>query len=122
MSGGTAPFDLPGVKEALSKQERQEYGMADKLPWLFRLFLWKFARDARKNPASIYAMFANAVDADKALMTQPGVRRAFENMVNGAFEQGARAAAYDWALIHRAPVGLFAARDQDAHPHLARRG
>jgi len=98
---GTAPFDLPGVKEALSKQEQQEYSMADKMPWLFRLFLWKFARDARKNPASIYAMFVNAPDADKALLTQPGVRQAFENMINGAFEQGARAAAYDWAIIAR---------------------
>lgn len=98
---GTAPFDLPGVREALSKQERQEYGMAEKMPWLFRLFLSKFARDARKNPASLDAMFKNAPDADKALLTQPGVRHAFENMVKGAFEQGARAAAYDWAIIAR---------------------
>lgn len=98
---GTAPFDLPGVKEALSKAERQQYEMADKMPWLFRLFLWKFARDARKDPANIYSMFANAPDADKNLLTQPGVRRAFENMINGAFEQGVRAAAYDWALVAR---------------------
>lgn len=98
---GTAPFDLPGVKESLSKEERQQYDMADKMPWLFRLFLWKFARDARKNPASIRAMFANAPDTDKALLTQPGVRRAFEKMIVGAFEQGTRAATYDWALIAR---------------------
>ncbi|MBU2601093.1 MAG: alpha/beta hydrolase [Actinobacteria bacterium] len=98
---GTAPFDLPGVRETLSKQERQEYGMANKLPWLFRLFLWKFARAARKNPESIHAMFAKAADADKAVLTQPGVRRAFENMIKGAFEQGTRAAAYDWAIIAR---------------------
>jgi pimeloyl-ACP methyl ester carboxylesterase len=98
---GPAPFDLPGVKEALSKEERQQYEMADKMPWLFRLFLWKFARDARKNPASIFVMFANVADADKALMTQPGVKRALEHMVIGAFEQGTRAAAYDWALVAR---------------------
>lgn len=96
-----APFDIPGVKEALSKEERQQYEMADKMPWLFRLFLWKFARDARKNPASILAMFANAADADKALLTQPGVKQAFEHMVFGAFEQGTRAATYDWALLAR---------------------
>ena len=102
---GPAPFDLPGVKEALSKDERQQYEMADKMPWLFRLFLWKFARDARKNPASIFAMFANMADADKAMMTQPGVKRATEHMVIGAFEQGTRAAAYDWALVAR-PWGL----------------
>jgi hypothetical protein len=99
--GSPAPFDLPGVKGALSKEERQQYDIADKMPWLFRLFLWKFARDARKNPASIHAMFANAAEADKSLLTQPGVRRAFENMINGAFEQGTRAATYDWALLAR---------------------
>jgi len=98
---GTAPFGLPGAKESLSKEDQQSYSMADKVPWLFRLFLWKFARDARKNPASIYSIMANAPDADKELMTQPGVRQAFEKMVVGAFEQGARAAAYDWALIAR---------------------
>jgi pimeloyl-ACP methyl ester carboxylesterase len=98
---GTAPFDLPGAKEALSKEDQQSYDMADKMPLLFRLFLWKFARDARKNPASIYSMFANAPDADKNLLTQPGVKRAFKNMISGAFEQGTRAAAYDWALVAR---------------------
>jgi pimeloyl-ACP methyl ester carboxylesterase len=98
---GPAPFDLPGVKEALSKDERQQYEMADKMPWLFRLFLWKFAHDARKNPASIFAIVANEADADKALMTQPGVKRAFEHAVIGVFEQGTRAATYDKALFAR---------------------
>jgi len=98
---GLAPFDLPGVKEALIKDERQQYEMADKMPWLFRLFLWKLSRDARKNPASIFAMVTNAADADKALLTQPGVKRAFEHMFLGAFEQGTRAATYDLALLAR---------------------
>lgn len=98
---GTAPFELPGAKEAFSKENQQSNNMADKMPWLFRLLLWKFARDARKNPDSIYAMMANAPDSDKELMTHPGVRREFEKMVMGAFEQGARAAAYDWALVAR---------------------
>jgi len=98
---GPAPFDIPGVKEALSKDERQQYEMADKMPWLLRPFLWKFARDARKNPASIFDMVANAADADKALFTQPGVKRAFEHSVIGAFEQGTRAATYDKALFAR---------------------
>jgi len=96
-----APFNIPGVKEALSKEERQQYDMADKMPWLFRLFLWKFVRDARKNPASIIAMFANAAEADKNLLTQTGVKQAFEHMIIGAFEQGTRAATYDWALFAR---------------------
>lgn len=96
-----APFDFPGVKEAFSKDEIQQYEMADKMPWLLRLFLWKLTRDARKNPASIFATVANAADADKALFTQPGVKRAFEHSFTGAFEQGTRAAVYDLALLAR---------------------
>lgn len=100
VSGG-APFDLPGAKESHSKADQQSYNMADKIPWLFRLFLWKFARDARNNPASIHAMFANATETDTNLMTQPKVKQAFENMVIGAFDQGTRGVAYDYALIAR---------------------
>ena len=98
---GTAPFDLPGAKESLSKEDQQSYNMADKMPWLFRLFLWNFAREARKDPASIHTIFANAPESDKNLMAQPVMRRVLENMVNGAFDQGTRGVAYDWALISR---------------------
>ena len=113
---GTAPFDLPGAKEALSKEDQQTYSMADKTPWLFRMFLWKFARGARRNPASILSMFDHAADSDKVLLTRPGVKRAFVNMVNGAFEQGTRAVAYDWATIAR-PWG-FSLREIKVPVHI----
>src|SRR5512139_2203898 len=72
---GTAPFDLPGVKETLSKQDRLLYGTADKVPWLFRLELWKIARDVKKNPASILSLFADLCESDKAVLAQPKVYR-----------------------------------------------
>jgi pimeloyl-ACP methyl ester carboxylesterase len=97
----TAPFDLPGVKEALSKQDRQMYRIADKLPWLLRLMLRKIARDARKNPASIFSLFTDISESDKLALAQPNVKRAFEQMVIGAFRQGTRAVAHEWAIEAR---------------------
>lgn len=98
---GTAPFDLPGVKETLSKQDQQVYGMADKTPWLFRLMLWKVARDARKNPASVLSLFTEISEVDKAVLARPNITRAFGQMVVEAFRQGTRGAALDWKLEAR---------------------
>ncbi len=98
---GTAPFDLPGVKEALSKQDRLLYGMADKTPRLFRVPLWKIARDARKDPSSIFALFTNLCEADKAGLAQPNVQRQFEQAVVEAFRQGTRGAARDLTVEAR---------------------
>jgi len=98
---GTAPFDMPGVRETLSKQDRQVYGMADKMPWLFRLMLWKVARDARKSPESILSLFTEISEVDKAVLARPNVRRTFEQMVTESFRQGTRGAALDWMLEAR---------------------
>lgn len=98
---GTAPFDLPGVKEAVSKQDQQMYRIADKMPWLFRMMLWKIARDARKNPASIFSLFTDISESDKLALAQPNVKRAFEQMVIGAFRQGTRGVAHEWRIEAR---------------------
>jgi pimeloyl-ACP methyl ester carboxylesterase len=98
---GTAPFDLPGVKESLSKQDQQVYSMADRMPWLFRLMLWKIARDARKDPSSILSLFADLSEVDKSVMARPSVTRTFGQMVVEAFRQGTRGAALDWMLEAR---------------------
>lgn len=98
---GTAPFDLPGVKETLSKKDQQIYGTADKMPWLFRLMLWKIARDVRKNPASVLSLFTDISEPDKVALAQPNVKRTFEQMVVEAFRQGTRGAVLDWKLEAR---------------------
>jgi pimeloyl-ACP methyl ester carboxylesterase len=92
---------MPGVKESLSKQDQQVYGMADKMSWLFRLMLWKVARDARKNPASILSLFAEMSEVDKAVMTRPHITQVLGQMVVEAFRQGTRGAAHDWQLEAR---------------------
>jgi len=98
---GTAPFDLPGVRESLSKEDRQLYGMADKMPRLFRLPLRKIARDVRKNPSSILSLFTELGESDKAMLAQPNVKRQFEQMVVEAFHQGTRGAAHDLTIEAR---------------------
>ncbi len=98
---GTAPFDLPGVKEVLSKQDRQLYGLADKTPRLFRLPLWKIKRDVRKDPSSIITLFTDLCESDKALLDQPNVKRQAEQMVVEAFRQGTRGAARDLTIEAR---------------------
>jgi len=98
---GNAPFDMPGVKESLSKQDQQTYSLADKMPWLFRLVLWKVARDARKNPASILSLFTEISEVDKAVMTRPHIAQVLGQMVVEAFRQGTRGAAHDWQLEAR---------------------
>ena len=101
MVSSTCPFDLPGAKETLSKQDNQVYGMADKAPWLFRLMLWKIARDARKNPASIFSLFTDVSEPDKVALARPDVKQVFEQMVVESFRQGTRGAALDWMLEAR---------------------
>ena len=106
---GTAPFDLPGVKESLSKQDQQVYGLADKAPWLLRLMLWKVARDARKNPESVLSLFTELSEVDKAMLARPDVVQTLGQMVTESFRQGTRGAAWDWKIEAR-PWG-FALQD-----------
>lgn len=98
---GSAPFDMPGVKDALSKQDRQQYGMASKMPWLFRLILGKVASGVGKNPESILSLFPEISEVDKEVMAQPNVWRALGQDMAEAFRQGTRGAAWDFKLEAR---------------------
>lgn len=106
---GTAPFDLPGVHETLSKQDRMLYGAAVKVPWLFRLELEKIAHDVKKNPASILKLFADLCESDKAVLAQPNVNAMMEQTVPEAFRQGIQGADHDLTIEAR-PWG-FALND-----------
>ena len=98
---GTCSFDLPGAALTLSQQDRRIYVLADKAPWVFRLLLWKIARDTRTNPASLQSLFNEVAEPDKVLLAQPDVQRMFMEMVQGAFQQGTRGVARDWQLEAR---------------------
>jgi pimeloyl-ACP methyl ester carboxylesterase len=102
---GNCPYDLPGARESLGKQDRQLYLLADKAPWLLRLILWRTASQARKDPSSVLSLFSGVSDPDKAAISQPAVQQLLGEMVAGAFQQWTRGAALDWKLEAR-PWGL----------------
>lgn len=97
---GNCPYDLPGAKETLSKQDRQIYMLADKAPWLFRLVFGKYARDMLKDPAIILSYF-NESEPDKMTVARPDVKQVFEHMPVEAFRQGVRGVALDLKLEAR---------------------
>ncbi|MBI5954888.1 MAG: alpha/beta hydrolase [Chloroflexi bacterium] len=97
---GNCPYDLPGAKEILSKQDRQMYMLADKVPWLLRLMFRKYARDMLKDPTIILSYF-NESESDKMTVARPDVKQAFEHMPVEAFRQGVRGVALDLMLEAR---------------------
>jgi pimeloyl-ACP methyl ester carboxylesterase len=98
---GTCPHDLPGAKDSLSKQDRQLYWLADNAPWLLRVLLWKTARDARKDPSSVLALFSDLSEPDKVALSQAEVQQKIGKMALGAFHQGTRGVVLDWTLEAR---------------------
>lgn len=98
---GSCPFDLPGAKETLSKEDRQVYHLADKVPWRFGLVLGKVARDIRKDPTSFFSLFTEVSEPDRRALELADVKESFEEMVTEAFHQGTRGVALDWKLESR---------------------
>jgi pimeloyl-ACP methyl ester carboxylesterase len=97
---GNCPIDLPGIKETLSKENRQTYTLADKAPWLFRLLFKKSARAMLKDPSIILSFF-NGSEADRMTVARPDVKQAFEHISVEAFRQGVRGVALDLRLEAR---------------------
>jgi len=93
-----APVQAPEVAQAMSSQDRQLYALARYAPWLLRLLLGNIARNARKDPKSVLALFSELCEADRALLAAPGGVQRLSDMVLGAFQQGTRGVAWDWKL------------------------
>jgi pimeloyl-ACP methyl ester carboxylesterase len=93
-----APLQATEVAQAVSSQDRQLYALARYTPWLLRLLLGNIARNARKDPKSVLALFSELCEADRALLAAPGGLQWLSEMVNGAFQQGTRGVAWDWKL------------------------
>ena len=98
---GTCPFELPGARQSLSRQDRQLYLLADKFPWLLRLVLGKIARDIRKDPAITRNLFGEVSAPDLALMAQPDLQKKAGENILATFTRGTRGAALDWKLQAR---------------------
>ena len=95
---GNAPMDVPEAAGSMTTQDRQLYTLARRAPWLLRLLLWQIARGARKDPQSIFKLFAEVSPPDRAALEQPEIRQLLADMVAGAFQSGTRGVAWDWKL------------------------
>ena len=102
----TCSFDLPGARETWSREDRRLYRLADRAPWLMRLFLAKVGRDLRRDPNAMFSTVARTVGpADRDVLAGPGYREVLNRNMGEAFRQGARGPAYDLTLEAR-PWGV----------------
>ena len=102
----TCSFDLPGARATWNAEDRRLYRLADRAPWLVRLFLAKVARDLRRDPDALFSTVERSVGAaDKEVLALPGFREALDRDMDEAFRQGGRGPAHDLTLEAR-PWGI----------------
>lgn len=102
----TCSFDLPGARATWDAEDRRLYRIADRAPWLVRLFLAKVARDLRRDPDALFSSVERRVGpADKEVLALPGFRDALDRDMAEAFRQGGRGPAHDRTLEAR-PWGV----------------
>jgi pimeloyl-ACP methyl ester carboxylesterase len=95
-----APFEDGNV--GLDARTAQGFQMAARSPLLVLPFMAPLARRGRRDPARFVAgLFADACEADRAVLERPGVRAMMEAAAREAFVQGARPVAREMALIAR---------------------
>lgn len=98
----TCSFDLPGAQATWNDEDRRVYPIARRAPWLVRLYLAKFGRDIRRNPAALSSMFEGTVGpADREVLADQGFYDALRRDVVEAFRQGSRGPAHDYTLEAR---------------------
>jgi pimeloyl-ACP methyl ester carboxylesterase len=99
---GIGPLDAPGAFDGMGKSDRQLYDLARKTPWLLRPLFWYMAGEMRRNPdKSIEQLMADVLEPDKAAITQPDLKEVAIKMINGGFQQGGRATAWEYVLYTR---------------------
>jgi pimeloyl-ACP methyl ester carboxylesterase len=102
----TCSFDLPGVRATWGAGDGRRYGVADRAPWLVRLFLAKVARDVGRNPDALFSTVQRSVGAaDREVLAAQEFREALARDMGQAFRQGGRGPAHDLTLEAR-PWGV----------------
>jgi pimeloyl-ACP methyl ester carboxylesterase len=102
----TCSFDLPGARATWDAEDRRLYGIADRAPWLVRLYLAKVARDIRRDPEALFSAVEHRVAAaDRDVLALAGFREALARDSGEVFRQGGRGPAHDLTLEAR-PWGV----------------
>jgi pimeloyl-ACP methyl ester carboxylesterase len=100
---GVAPPDMPGALDLLDKtSDGQAVKLGSKAPWLLRLVLAYTVFEFRRDPYKLLAQISSEVSPpDQAVLAKPAVAETVVRMTGGAFQQGARGAAWDYTLFSR---------------------
>ena len=100
---GVAPLEMPGAMDFLSKtSDGQAVRLGAKAPWLLRLVLAYTVFQFRRDPEKLVAQTAAEVSPpDQAALRRREVAETVIRMTAGAFQQGARGAAWDYTLFSR---------------------
>ena len=120
---GVAPPDMPGAMALLDRtSDGQAVRLGAKSPWLLRLVLAYTVFQFRRDPAKLVAQTAAEVSPpDQAALARADVADTVTRMTGGAFQQGARGAAWDYTLFSR-PWGFRPGRYPPARLPVAWRG
>jgi pimeloyl-ACP methyl ester carboxylesterase len=94
----TAPSNLEGVRETWSRQDRQLYLLAVRMPLLLRSLLAMMARRLRSDPQRVAELFNDLPAEDRAVLERPEVREILTATTIEAFRQGTRGAVHDIGL------------------------
>jgi len=102
----TSSSDLAGTKEAWSRQDRQAYRLASRLPWVMDLYLRRVGRQLEAGDTSgLLDMFPALPPSDAAALERDDVRETLRTSILEALRQGPRGARHDYALEGR-PWGV----------------
>lgn len=105
LASSTCPFDAPGAKATWSKEDRQGYVLADRAPWLLRLYFAKLRSGIRRDPTAVLSLFPELAPADRELLASDDFRHTLRRVLTEAFRQGTRGPARDFTLEAR-PWGV----------------
>jgi pimeloyl-ACP methyl ester carboxylesterase len=102
---GTAPFDLPGVRQSLSVPFRLIYATAEAVPRIFQPILRMFAQIVSLDPLKVLALAGMLSPSDRRVLSRSAVNTLFRQMIKHSVLRGARGGAHDW-YIESLPWGF----------------
>lgn len=101
----TCSFDLPGAKKVWSREDRRAYTLANRAPWVLRLYFAKLRRSVNRDATALLSLFPELGPADKEVLAREDFQQGMQRVMTEAFRQGGRGPAHDLMLEAR-PWGV----------------
>jgi pimeloyl-ACP methyl ester carboxylesterase len=102
MISSAAPFDTPGLREALARLQRPFFVLYRRIPRLMGLSLGLLCRVAKLNLAHFFALFhASLPPPDRAILARPEIRTLLITAAAEALRAGPRGQIWDGVILAR---------------------